>query len=108
MKYKIPAYIWHREDELDHPLFVFGYYLRDDHKHSDILIKHRGFIVIVWSGSDSMDLNKKKIAVEYFKANKDRIKHIAWSHWIVSDLEAVGLDVVKRPVFPTTFEWLRF
>jgi len=55
-----------------------------------------------------MDLNKKKIAVEYFKANKDRIKHVAWSHWIISDLEAVGLEVTKRAVFPVTFDWLKF
>lgn len=106
MKFKLPVYD-HLKDK-DLPMFMFGYYLRDDQEMAKWVLNHRGFLVIVWSGSDSMNLEKKKRAIEYFKDNKDRIKHVAWSHWIVSDLEAVGLEVVKRAVFPVTFDWLRF
>lgn len=108
IKYRVPDYNWTDKNEKDLPLFVFGYYLRDDHQHGNLLLNHRGFIVIVWSGSDSMDLDKKVRAVNYFRENKDRIKHIAYSHWIIKDLEAVGLEVVKRAVFPTSFEWLDY
>jgi len=87
------------------PLVVFGCYTKTV---MEWIMKHEGLCVIVWSGSDSMNLAKKQYFVNYCKQNEHRIFHIAYSHWIKSDLEQVGLSYIERVVLPVTFEWLKF
>lgn len=110
-KFKLRKFDFYSKEQREMPMVMFGYYIRDDQQTGILLeriLTHTGLLVIVWSGSDSMNLNKKMVAINYFKKNKHRIFHIAHSHWIKSDLEAVGLDVIDRVVFPVTFEMFNF
>ena len=103
IKYGLSNYV--PDFDRDGPLVVFGCYTK---AAADWVIKHRGLTVIVWSGSDAMHLKKWKFLTDYLLDNQERVFHIAYSKWIIEDLEAVGLRYIKRPVFPVTFEWLKF
>lgn len=93
------------DNDKDEPLIAFGCYTKTAIAW---LMAHRGFLVIVWSGGDAMNLRKWGYFVKYLKANEDRIFHIAYSHWIKKDLDDVGLKYIERVVLPVTFEWLKF
>jgi hypothetical protein len=103
MKYKFRNYT--PDMDKAEPLIVFGVYTKTV---TQWLMNHTGLIVIVWSGGDAMHLKKWMYFTNWCKANSDRVFHIAYSHWIKSDLDAVGLGYIERPVFPVTFDWLKF
>jgi hypothetical protein len=103
LKYKVRNYT--PDIDKNDPLICFGCYTKTV---MHWIVAHKGLCVIVWSGSDSMGLKGQTWFVNYCKENKDRIRHIAHSHWIQSDLKAVGLEYIDKVVFPVTFDWLRF
>lgn len=89
----------------DEPVVVFGCYGRGT--KIDIM-NHRGLCVIVWSGSDSGRLHERADFVDYCKHHKDRIFHIAHSHWIQFDLEQFGLEYIDRVVLPVNLDGYKF
>ena len=64
------------------------------------IMNHRSLVVIVWSGSDSQRLHEFTEFVDYCVKNKDRVFHIAHSHWIQTDLAHWGLEYIDKVVFP--------
>jgi hypothetical protein len=103
LKYQVRNYT--PDGDKDEPIICFGCYTK---RVMQWVVEHRGLCVIVWSGSDSMNLKTQTWFVNHCKENKDRIRHIAYSHWIKSDLEAVGLEYIEKVVLPCTFDWLKF
>jgi hypothetical protein len=101
-KYKMTNFIYNPSKPTSDPCVFFGYYANGE--LMKMLRQRTGLIVIVWAGSDSMRLHKTYGALEYFHKHKDRVFHIAYSHWIKADLDAVGLPYFEIPVFPVTFE----
>lgn len=65
-------------------------------------------IVIVWSGSDSTRLHEVGWFVDFLKQHKDRIFHIAHSHWIQTDLKHFGLDIIDKVIFPVDLKNFKF
>lgn len=84
------------------PVVFFGFYFNSG--LIKLLNQRSGLIVIVWAGSDSSKGNKDYGCINYFKQNKHRVFHIAYSHWIKDDLKHMGLEFIEIPVFPVTFE----
>lgn len=105
-KYKMRNYSYSDTYKNKEPAVFFGFYFNGD--RMKMLRQHEGLVVIVWAGSDSMRFDKNYGALEYFKQNRDRVFHIAYSHWIKADLDAVGLDYFEIPVFPITFSKEQF
>jgi hypothetical protein len=60
----------------------------------------KNLVVIVWSGSDSQRLHEDTNFVNHCIKNKNRIFHIAHSHWIQTDLKHWGLEYIDRVVLP--------
>lgn len=79
------------------PVVFFGCYNRGPRER---IMKHTGLVVIVWAGSDSMNMKNHEYFNQFCRANKHRIFHIAHSHWIRKDLEEVGLEVIDRVILP--------
>ena len=77
-------------DSLKH-LVMFGMYRNKDYQ---VAFNHKSTITIVWTGSDSMDLNNGWVT---FLKSK-HIKHISISHWITEDLKKVGIKSKFYPV----------
>jgi hypothetical protein len=102
-KYGLEFYRQHIH--LDAPVVFFGCYSLGA---KDMIIRHRGLIVIVWSGSDSTRLHERSDFVEYCKANKHRIFHIAHSHWIQTDLRHFGFEYIDRVVLPVDLSDFKF
>ncbi len=103
MKYGLRNYT--PDNDKKEPLIAFGCYTKTV---TQWLMAHEGLVVIVWSGGDAMHLKKWKYFADWCKANQDRVFHIAYSHWIKTDLDNVGLTYFERPVFPTSLDWLHF
>lgn len=100
-KYGMKNYSFDKGEENREPVVFFGCYGKNAQK---LLFQHAGLAVIVWAGSDSMDVHKNRHFVQYLHKNKHRIFHIAYSHWIKADLDAIGLEYFQIPIFPVTFE----
>jgi len=73
-----------------------------------MVLNHKGFAVVVWGGSDSMFIDREPRMGEYFRKNKDRIVHIAHSHWIQTDLAEKGIEYIDRVVLPVEFDRAQF
>ena len=73
-----------------------------------MVMEHKSFAVVVWGGSDSMTINKTGGLKDYFHKNKDRIFHVAHSHWIQKDLEDAGIDYIDEVVLPVEFDPVQF
>ena len=97
-KYGFEYYSPSNRQDRHSPLVVFGCYGRGT--KADIM-NHSGLCVIVWSGSDSTRLHEMRDFVDYLKNNKDRVFHIAHSHWIQTDLKHFGIDYIDRVVIPS-------
>ena len=74
----------------------------------EIIIRHEGLAVIVWSGSDSTRLHEYSPFVKYCRANNDRVFHIAHSHFIQKDLEHFGIEYIDRVVLPQDFSMFKY
>jgi len=81
----------------DEPVVIFGCY-SGSLKHD--IMNQRKLVVIVWSGGDGVRLHEDLGFIDYCKQNKDRVFHIAHSHWLQKDLEYWGLDYIDRVVLP--------
>lgn len=89
------------------PLLMFGCY---DFRHLHMAINHsrfnNQFAVICWGGSDASNFRKCENPGNAFWPDLCRnagIKHIAISHWIAEDLEALGLEYKLLPITPHDF-----
>jgi len=78
-----------------HPVIFFGCY----RKNFDAVFRHRALCVIIWAGSDSLNLLREPAIVDAFK-RKRNIKHISISNFISSDLARVGLPYIYLPIVP--------
>lgn len=67
------------------------------------LISHRGFAVVVWRGSDSINIHKQTSFVQWCKDHHERVKHIAISNFIEDDLRKAGLPFVSLPITSADF-----
>ena len=105
-KYGLKNFTFDPNNTSSEPCIFFGYYSNGDRMR--LLRQRTGLIVIVWAGSDSMRLDKSHGALDYFKQNRHRVFHIAYSHWIQADLEAVGLEYFELPIFPVEFDPRQF
>lgn len=88
------------------PCIFFGFYF--NRELTRMLEQRTGIIVVIWAGSDSMRGNKDYGALNYFRQHKDRVFHIAYSHWIKTDLDAMGLEYFEIPIFPVEFSKEQF
>lgn len=104
-KYKLRNYSYNHGTQNREPVIFFGCYNKNAQK---LALQHGGLLVIVWAGSDSMNLKNAGGFVRYLKKNSDRIFHIAYSHWIKADLEEVGLEYFEIPIFPVEFDRNQF
>jgi hypothetical protein len=103
LKYKLRNYT--PDSDINEPLVVFGCYTKTA---VEWVMKHKGLCIIVWSGSDAVNLKQWKYFSHFLRENKHRYIHIAYSHWIKSDLDSVGLEYIEKPIFPVEFNWLKF
>ena len=87
------------------PVVFFGCYGRGTKVDA---MNHLGLCVIVWSGSDSGRLHERGDFVDFLRANKDRVFHIAHSHWIQTDLEHFGIPYIDRVVLPVDLSGFKF
>ncbi|MGV7235595.1 MAG: hypothetical protein ACQ9ET_04980 [Nitrosomonadaceae bacterium] len=102
-KYNLEYY--RRKDDKDKPAVFFGCY---GVGVKQMIINHRALAVIVWSGSDSTRLHEYAEFVQYCKQNAHRVKHIAHSHWIQTDLKHFGLEYIDRVVLPQDLDKFQF
>jgi len=102
-KYGMRNFFFAPEKPTSEPCVFFGFYFSRD--LIKMLRQRTGIIVIVWAGSDSMVKRSSHDygALNYFRENKDRVFHIAYSHWIKTDLDGLGLEYFEIPVFPVEF-----
>jgi hypothetical protein len=80
--------------KMDEPLFMFGCYTQKDIWHA---IHHQSggqLTVICWAGSDAINLKHMSGVFNHFP----KIKHIAQSKWIASDLGMQALPCYRIPV----------
>ena len=98
--------------KFNQPLFMFGCY---NYKQASLALLHARqgqLVVICWAGSDSMMIRRTQQQfrdnsvsfsfVDSFRSYAN-IKHIAISHWIAEDLQAVGLEYKLLPITPHDF-----
>jgi hypothetical protein len=89
--------------EINEPAVFYGMYTKN---HYNILMSHRGLSVVVWAGSDSMNI--PPYLVRFFHENKHRVFHLAYSHWIKHDLDFHGIEYIEKPIFGMDFDDFRF
>lgn len=77
------------------PVIFFGCY----RKNFEQVFKHKGLCVIIWAGSDSLNLIREPALVNILK-KKPNIRHIAISSFISHDLTLVGLPHKVIPIIP--------
>lgn len=87
-KYGLASY---RSD--NEPVVFFGLYPM---KHLNYVISHKTTVVIIWAGSDILQLNEHN--VEHFRS--PNIHHIAISSFIADDLKRWNLKYINLPVTP--------
>lgn len=104
-RYGMDLYQPHNTQDRLGPVVVFGCY--GGGTKMDIM-NHEGLCVIVWSGSDSVRLHEKHSFIDFCKANKHRVFHIAHSHWIQTDLKHFGFDVIDRVVVPKDLSMFKY
>jgi len=102
-KYNLSRY--DKDKHKDEPVVFFGCYGR---LTKAWIMNHRGLVVIVWSGSDSLRLHEDTVFVRHVKDRPDRIFNIAHSHWIQKDLDHWGLPYIDRVVLPADLSRFKF
>jgi hypothetical protein len=105
MKAKFNLEYYSPKSDKKEPVVVFGCYGRGT--KADIM-NNQSLIVIVWSGSDSVRLHEDTDFVRHCIANKERIFHIAHSHWIQTDLKHWNLEYIDRVVLPVDLSRFQF
>ena len=89
-KYGLDSY-WSRTE----PAIFFGVY-----KSQWMRIReHTGFLVIVWAGTDIVQLMKDPEMIKHLKKRKDTY-YIAISKFISDDMKKIGLDHTILPITP--------
>ena len=78
----------------DRPLAIFGMYRPEDY---NLLVKHKQPIVVVWCGSDGLQINEQRAGV--LRSHPDA-SHIAQSSFISDDLKKWGIPHKVLPVTP--------
>jgi len=73
-----------------------------------LLMEHKGMIVILWTGADTLNLHTDQSFVWFLKDNQERVFHIAYSHWLRHDLQLFGLKPIKRLVIPSLTDQFKF
>ena len=104
-KYKLDRYRQH--EDITEPLVCFGMYSKGGMAH---IMKHKGLVVIIWSGSDSLNLGQPgyHFFARWCIENKNRVFHLAYSKWICDDLTRVGIGYIEKRVFPMEFDKSQF
>jgi hypothetical protein len=92
-KYKLVGY-----DNVRLPLIMFGLYNDKDYK---IFTTHRSKIVVVWRGSDSLRIDKKRLRI---LKSKPQTTHYAISSFISDDLKKLGIKHTILPITPSSVE----
>jgi len=79
--------------DINAPTLFMGCYIPPDY---ETIIKHRGFGIIRWCGTDAMRFN---LYAGYINAVKEKlnIKHIAISDYIARDLDNIGIKYLRFP-----------
>ena len=72
------------------------------------IMNHKGLVVIVWAGGDSLRLVERQDFVEYCQRNEHRVFHFAHSWWIQRDLEFYGLKYIDKVILPQNLEQFKF
>lgn len=62
------------------------------------LLSHKAIAVVVWRGSDAMNVVKDKSFLKWLVQQRDRIFHVAISNFIQDDLTRYGLPFVSLPL----------
>lgn len=75
------------------PLVQFGCYKSTYRR----ILNHKGFLLLVWAGSDSMYLNKYSQFIHDIK-EKQNVYHIAIGNFIANDLKNAGIDYKEVPI----------
>jgi len=102
-KFKLGTYTPRIDTQV--PLFVFGC--------GSITLKtcvsnHKGFAVILWTGSDTLTLHQHPGFVAYLKQNEDRIFNVTFSHWCKTDLDHFGINYQHRLIIPVDVSGYQF
>jgi hypothetical protein len=82
----------------DRPLAIFGMYRPEDY---DLLFKHKQPIVVVWCGSDGMQINEQRAGI--LRSRPDAF-HIAQSSFLSDDLKKWGIPHKVLPVTPAQID----
>jgi hypothetical protein len=76
------------------PLVIFGMYRDEDYV---VYQRHRGGIIVVWCGSDGMQITKKRKRII---KSQPRARHIVTSIYTAKDLSVSGIPYIIRPITP--------
>lgn len=84
------------------PVFVFGMYRQED---LAFVKNHIPYKVILWCGSDSIEINmiKNKVILEDIKALKN-VAHLVGSKFVSDDLTRLGIKHTFVPITTASFE----
>jgi len=78
------------------PALIYGCY---DSQVEKVLLKHEGYAVVLWAGSDLLRFSKRADMVQKVKDNP-KIAHIARSNFLENTLSKIGIKAFKLPVVP--------
>lgn len=84
------------------PAFFFGCYGMYA-KDCQSIINHRSLAVVIYGGSDAMNLKTRPDVVKALKRSS-HVKHIAISKFVSDDLAALGIAHIRLPICPTVFD----
>ena len=87
------------------PLIVFGC---GNQMRKKRVMEHKGLIVIVWTGSDTLNLQENPEFVEYLKEHEGRVFSLTFSHWCKTDLDYFGIKYQHRLIIPTIMDNFRY
>ncbi len=80
----------------ERPVVQFGMYYDSDYS---FYVNHKGLVVVVWCGGDSMEIDKNKSLI--LQSRPDAI-HYAMGSFIGDDLAKAGIPHTILPVTPTS------
>ncbi len=79
------------------PLVMFGLYNENDYQ---ILKAHKGFVIVVWCGSDGSRLTDARALL--LKQQAHKIQHIVTHDFCAMDLKQKGIPNLSIPITPIT------
>jgi len=77
------------------PAIFFGVYKPQWRR----ILGHKGLLVMVWAGTDILQVTKNQHMIDHLKARKNTF-HIAISRYIAVDLDNIGLPYRRLPITP--------